>query len=284
MRGDEQRNGVGLLISESGRMMGPIGLIIGLIRPIGLIGRISLGNNLGFATLFEQQAKNYPHQRPRLLQDADRIGTLPAMTATTYIGIGDIHGLDDRLGILINRFPQEGTLVFLGDYIDRGPSSKEVIERLMTLEQQRACIFLRGNHEAMALDALGDGDESRVAWLRNGGEQTLISYGGNIPADHLKFFERTRPYFITDDYIFVHAGLLPAQQPADIEPQDVLWWIRDPFLKSDYDWGRLVIHGHTPTFSDHPEIRPNRINIDTGAIYGGPLTAILLPEKRFIAV
>lgn len=206
------------------------------------------------------------------------------MTAPSYIGIGDIHGLDDRIDILLKRLPAEGTLVFLGDYIDRGPSSNAVIERLMRLEQQRPCIFLRGNHEAMALDALANGGDARKTWLRNGGEEALRSYPAGIPAEHRAFMERTLPYFCTDQYIFVHAGLLPEQQPEATEPQDILWWVREPFLKSDYDWGRLVIHGHTPTFSDRPEIRPNRINLDTGAVYGGPLTALILPEMRYVTM
>jgi serine/threonine protein phosphatase 1 len=205
------------------------------------------------------------------------------MTDITYIAIGDIHGLAKTLEQLLARLPKEGVLVFLGDYIDRGPSSKDVVSLLLALEKERECVFLRGNHEAMALDAL-DGDlEAQIAWQRNGGLQTLASYDDDIPGDHLDFLRRTRPYYTTDQYIFVHAGLLPDREPDEIEPAQ-MWWMREPFLSSEHDWGRLVIHGHTPTGSSRPDVRPNRINLDTGAVFGGKLTAMLLPRRRFIAV
>ena len=200
-----------------------------------------------------------------------------------YIAIGDIHGLARTLDRLLERLPAAGTLVFLGDYIDRGPSAKDVIDRLLVLEATRDCIFLRGNHEAMALAAL-DGDERMgIAWDMNGGLPTLRSYDFSLPDDHLEFLRRTRPYFVTEQYIFVHGGLLPGLQPEEMM-EEMLWWTREPFLTSNYDWGRLVIHGHTPTPSGRPDVRPNRINIDTGAVYGGKLTAVILPECRFIAV
>jgi len=198
-----------------------------------------------------------------------------------YIAIGDIHGLAQTLERLLARLPKEGVLVFLGDYIDRGPSSKAVVERLLALEKERECVFLRGNHEAMALDAI-DGDlEAQIAWQRNGGLPTLDSYDYDIPDDHLDFLRRTRPYFLTEQYIFVHGGLEPGKQPEEMQEPEMVW-MREPFLSSDYDWGRLVIHGHTPIGNARPDIHPNRINLDTGAIYGGKLTALVLPQRRFI--
>jgi serine/threonine protein phosphatase 1 len=200
-----------------------------------------------------------------------------------YIAIGDIHGCRELLELLLTRLPAAGTLVFLGDYIDRGPDARGVIDRLIVLRDERPCVFLRGNHEAMALSMSRVGDEHTTQmWLLNGGVETLNSYGDDgIPPDHLAFLAQTLPYFATDDYIFVHGGLRPGQQPAEMREEE-LWWLRDTFLQSDYDWGRLVIHGHTPMTSGRPEFRKNRINIDTAAVFGGALTALLLPEKKII--
>lgn len=198
-----------------------------------------------------------------------------------YIAIGDIHGMSTLLDAVLEQLPAAGTLVFLGDYLDRGPDARGVINRLLRLRETRPCIFLRGNHEEMAMHALENYD-SRPHWLANGGVATVESYGGRLTPEHLAFIEATLPYFATDDYIFVHAGIPPGQQPEDADPQD-LRWIRAPFLNSHYAWGRLVIHGHTPTRTGEPDIQANRINIDTGAVYGGKLTALLLPERTFIA-
>jgi len=200
-----------------------------------------------------------------------------------YIAIGDIHGLAGTLERLLARLPEAGTLVFLGDYIDRGPSSKAVVSRLLALERERECVFLRGNHEAMALSALAGDPEMQITWQYNGGQQTLNSYGHDFPQNHQDFFLRTRPYFCTEEYIFVHGGLLPGKGPDELQESQLLW-IREPFLSSDHDWGRLVIHGHTPTGNGRPEVLPNRINLDTGAVYRGKLTALVLPQRRFIAV
>lgn len=200
----------------------------------------------------------------------------------THIAIGDIHGMAEPLTALLARLPAEGLLVFLGDYIDRGPESQQVVKRLMALAQERACIFLRGNHEAMALAAL-DGDRNvEDMWYQNGGLRTIESYSYHLPDDHLAFLRATLPYYETADFIFVHGGLTPGETPQEMAEEE-LWWMRDPFLSTDYQWGKLVIHGHTPLSSGKPDIRANRINIDTSAVYGGALTALLLPEKHFIS-
>lgn len=204
-----------------------------------------------------------------------------------YIAIGDIHGLLHPLNDLLGLLPDTGTLVFLGDYIDRGPESKEVIERLLALRQARECVFLRGNHEQMALDALDDFEE-RQNWFCNGGLETMRSYndsGGIILPAHLDFMRETPFSHEAEEYIFVHAGMKPGLAPAENDKMDLIW-IREKFLRSSYDWGKKVIHGHSPTFELDftPEARPNRINIDTGSCFGGQLTAVLLPEEKFLSV
>lgn len=200
---------------------------------------------------------------------------------TDFIAIGDIHGMYGLLLELLAQLPTEGTLVFLGDYVDRGLDSKWVVARLMALEQQRQCIFLRGNHEAMLLEAMDGNQNAEEMWFNNGGVATIESYNFHIPDEHLTFLRATRPFYATDDYLFVHGGLVPGQMPEETACEE-LWWMREPFLSSDYDWGKLVIHGHTPMLRGKPDVHPNRINIDTGAVYGGPLTALLLPERRFV--
>ncbi|HEX2949244.1 MAG TPA: metallophosphoesterase family protein [Armatimonadota bacterium] len=200
-----------------------------------------------------------------------------------YIAIGDIHGMDSLLVQLLEKLPTDGEIIFLGDYIDRGPQSRAVITHLLQLQQQRLCHFLRGNHEAILLSSLDGNTDMRNFWLRNGGLQTLESYDREIPPTHEEFFRRTLPYYTTDAYIFVHAGLVPGRTLEEIGPDEFLW-IREPFLSTDYNWGKVVIHGHTPTRKFPPQIYPNRINVDTGAVFGGALTAVLLPEYEFISI
>ncbi len=200
-----------------------------------------------------------------------------------YIAIGDIHGMAKLLDELLLALPTEGDLVFLGDYLDRGPDSSGVITRLIQLSHERSCHFLRGNHEEMLLASLDEGNADTWShWLGNGGSQTLDNYGGVLPPSHLEFLRQTQWYFSTENYFFVHAGVEPGRKPEETSPEEMIW-IREPFLRSNYDWGRLVVHGHTPRISGRPQIRANRINIDTGAVYGGSLTALLLPERSFIS-
>ena len=203
--------------------------------------------------------------------------------------IGDIHGSFDQLKELIQKIPidfVDDTLVFIGDYIDRGPDSVEVIDYLLELKHRHpGIIFLKGNHEDM-LEKFLDGTD-RFTYLLNGGQETLDSYlrafksagAFPIPSDHMAFFKSLRLYYETEAYIFVHAGLRPKVPLASQETEDLLW-IRDKFIYSRYHFGKTVIFGHTPL--EEPLVEANKIGIDTGAVYGHALTCVQLPEIEFI--
>jgi len=202
--------------------------------------------------------------------------------------IGDIHGSYDRLKTLMDKIPidfSRDTLVFIGDYIDRGPHSVEVVDYLMQLKNRvPGVIFLKGNHEDM-LDKFINGDD-RFTYLLNGGQQTLDSYLTKpvqsdfypIPPDHMDFFKSLRLFYETEEFIFVHAGLRPRVLLESQKPQDLLW-IRDKFISTKYDFGKRVIFGHTPL--KKPLVEPNKIGIDTGAVYGNALTCVQLPDLVF---
>jgi serine/threonine protein phosphatase 1 len=203
--------------------------------------------------------------------------------------IGDIHGSFDQLQNLMDKIPIDfatDTLVFIGDYIDRGPGSVEVVDYLLDLKKRvPGIIFLKGNHEDM-LEKYLDGTD-RFTYLLNGGQNTLDCYlnktqgAGNypIPNAHLEFFRSLRLYYETEAYIFVHAGLRPKVPLASQEPEDLLW-IRDKFIYSKYNFGKPVVFGHTPL--EKPLVERNKIGIDTGAVYGNALTCVQLPEILFI--
>jgi serine/threonine protein phosphatase 1 len=202
--------------------------------------------------------------------------------------IGDIHGCYDRLKALVGKIPidfSRDTLLFIGDYIDRGPHSAEVVDYLIQLKKRvKEVIFLKGNHEDM-LDKFLSGDD-RFTYLLNGGQQTLDSYlkkpvqseSFPIPSDHIEFFKSLRLYYETEEFIFVHAGLRP-RTPLETQSTEDLLWIRDNFISTKYDFGKRVIFGHTPL--KKPLVEPNKIGIDTGAVYGNALTCVQLPELVF---
>jgi serine/threonine protein phosphatase 1 len=218
--------------------------------------------------------------------------------------IGDIHGHARPLGDLYARLLEDGmepgrdTVVFLGDYIDRGPDSKRVVEMVREhLEQHPHWIALMGNHEDMLLNAVqhgADDPDQFGLWWYQGGRETYLSYadtvadrGGGphdlimaIDADHRDWFASLPSMFETDRHIFVHGGLVPGRPASQTDPRDRMW-IREPFLSSDYDWGKVVVHGHTPIIE--PIVRPNRIGIDT-ILRGGYLTAVELSgdTPRFV--
>jgi serine/threonine protein phosphatase 1 len=205
--------------------------------------------------------------------------------------IGDIHGCVDELSRLLDAIPATSgdTVVFVGDYIDRGPSSRRVIELLLDWRTRTPAqvVFLKGNHEDMALGFLGRGGQWGEAWLRNGGIASLRSYDADphgpreeaiarIPETHVAFMESLEPHFQWGPYLVVHAGVRPGVALAEQRHED-LFWIREEFLDHPHDLGSTVVFGHTPFRRVVVEI-PYKIGIDTGCVYGGALTCLSLPD------
>ena len=206
----------------------------------------------------------------------------------TY-AIGDVHGCAALLDALLERIAGHAgdrphRLVFLGDYIDRGPDSAAVlrtVSRLNWAEPDRV-VCLMGNHERMLLDALQTGSAA-AHWMYNGGEATLDAFGARDPAglprDTLDWIEALPTLHGDGAHWYVHAGLRPGADARDSDAHDRLW-IRDPFLEGDHDFGRHVVHGHTPQRSGRPEVRRFRTNLDTAAVYGGALTAGIFSDAQ----
>lgn len=220
--------------------------------------------------------------------------------------IGDIHGrldLLERLHALIDadaaNAPERCVIVYLGDYIDRGPDSAAVIERLCRSRTNGfETVTLLGNHEALMLEFL-DAPYGGALWLANGGDATLRSYKVPLPQSYdellltqralRKMLPRHHGQFLAGlpvevrfgDYLFVHAGIKPGL-PLDRQTREQMIWIRDVFLDSEADHGVVVVHGHTVVHE--VEWRSNRIGIDTGAYTTGRLTALVLEggEKRLL--
>lgn len=213
--------------------------------------------------------------------------------------IGDIHGRYDLLTDVHEKIANdagedaENIEIYLGDYIDRGPESAAVIDLLARSKTANTTrIFLKGNHEETLLNFLSD-PLVLSGWRQYGGLETLHSYGVNaanardengfeqvrqqfaasFPQAHLTFFQSLRPYTEIGDYFFVHAGIKPGV-PLHLQTEHDLLWIRDEFLHSRADHGKMIVHGHTPV--DGPEVWPNRINVDTGAYLTNRLTCLVL--------
>ncbi|MDR3422194.1 MAG: metallophosphoesterase family protein [Xanthobacteraceae bacterium] len=208
---------------------------------------------------------------------------------TMTYAIGDIHGSLRMLRALIARCRQHAggrpmTFVFLGDYIDRGPDSAGVVRAVMDLQSEMPdrVVALKGNHEAMALDVI-DGTAPADFWLTQGGAETLRSYGadsaGKLPEDLVRWLRSLRLYYDDGRRFFVHAGIDP-KQPLDAQSKHDLIWIREPFLSDGRDHGRLIVHGHTPLTDGAPDLRGNRLNLDTAAVFGGPLTAAIFTDTE----
>ncbi|MDB5076579.1 MAG: metallophosphoesterase [Chloroflexi bacterium] len=207
------------------------------------------------------------------------------MAQSRLLVFGDIHGAISSLSRLLQRLmpTEDDTLLFLGDYIDRGEDSRAVLDLLSNLEQLHSCIFLMGNHEDMFLKAYSGAEADLDLWLNNGGLKTFLDFDGGLPPDrHVEWIRRLRPFYETETHYFVHAGLRPGVAPSESTDMERLW-IREPFLSSTYDWGKRVIFGHTVQFGG-PLVMPNKIGIDTGAFIPriGRLTCLALPEGRFV--
>ena len=211
------------------------------------------------------------------------------------IAIGDIHGCAQTLELLLERLSlsAEDRLVFIGDYVDRGPDSRGVIDRLLRLREETPCTFLRGNHEALMIDYL-DHKNSDLWWV-NGGLQTVNSYRTNacridIPPEHADFVRSTVLYHDTPEFFFVHAGLRPELTVRENMArcgEEVFLWDRSHFEAKDTAWEKPVVVGHTP--HPQPVNKPRLICIDTGCVYFtrpgfGKLTAVRLPERAFVSV
>ncbi len=207
---------------------------------------------------------------------------LGTKTQGRLLAVGDIHGCLEQLSALMIQVAPAlaDQVIFLGDYVDRGPDSAGVIDYLIKFgETFPATVFLRGNHEQMFRDYL-DGHDPSV-FLINGGRMTLNSYKNNgqwpIPPSHRIFLETLLDYYETQDYIFVHAGLRPGIPLAVQESSDLLW-IRRDFIASDYDWGKTVVYGHTPL--EEPFFTETRVGLDTGCVYGRRLTCCDVRSKQ----
>lgn len=224
--------------------------------------------------------------------------------------IGDIHGRDDLLTMLHERIGEDmatggqlqTTIVYLGDYIDRGLGSSRVVDMLLNEPVEGArVVHLKGNHEEAVLDFLDDASFGMV-WRNFGGLETLYSYGvpnamaiGSVPefvaaqeafadllpADHLRWLKSLRPAISFGDYFFAHAGVRPGV-PLEQQSEEDLLWIRDQFLESNAAFGKIVVHGHTPEAA--PTLRHNRIGVDTGAYMTDILTCVVLEGEslRFL--
>jgi len=195
-------------------------------------------------------------------------------TGGRQLAIGDIHGCLTQLSDLLEQVVPTGDdrIVFLGDYVDRGPESAGVIGFLLDFRRQfPTTVFLRGNHEQMFLDYLAGADPTM--FLNNGGAETLESYrradAWPIPEEHLSFIASSALYHETAEHIFVHAGLRAGLPLSQQNPEDLIW-IRREFLDADYHWGKVIVFGHTP--QQTPLLTDNRIGLDTGCVYGRQLT------------
>ncbi|WP_324870717.1 metallophosphoesterase family protein [Sphingomonas psychrotolerans] len=213
--------------------------------------------------------------------------------------IGDIHGRLDLLNLMLDRIAQddrargaaESHLILLGDLIDRGPQSADVVQRAIELERTRARThFLLGNHEEVFLKAIGGDLKALAFFTRIGGKETILSYGiadadyrnagfpellelwrANVPPAHIEFLNRCEDLLVFGDYAFVHAGVRP-DRPLDSQKASDLRWIRDEFLGHSGDFEKIIVHGHTIT--EDVESLAHRVGLDTGAYLSGKLSAM----------
>jgi serine/threonine protein phosphatase 1 len=222
-------------------------------------------------------------------------------SAMSIYAIGDVHGCAHTLDALLDEMAPgaDDHLVFVGDYVDRGPRSRDVIDRVLVLEEEARqgtgpiCTFLRGNHDQMMLDWIDFG--AMDLWGANGGLTTINSYTDDrgktvVPAGHVDFLRRTRVYLDTPEYCFVHAGMNPEltiAQNLQYETAETFLWTREQFSVKERPWEKVVVCGHTP--QGRPLIEKDLIVIDTGCCFPhhpklGWLSAISLPDRQVTSV
>jgi serine/threonine protein phosphatase 1 len=244
-----------------------------------------------------KSARQTPSLRTARLPDGIRI-----------YAIGDIHGCTHLLKRQLEEIEADeqrhpcarSIVVFLGDYIDRGPDSRGTIDLLLACGQMREAVFLKGNHETL-IGRFLDAPQSLNDWRSLGGFETLVSYGlrpslsrcssnderlsaelrAALPALHLAFFNSLSLSFSCGDFFFAHAGVRPGVA-LNKQSEDDLLWIRDDFLDHDLAFEKFVVHGHTPV--NAPEIRPNRANIDTGAFATGRLSCVAIEGSDIVSL
>lgn len=231
----------------------------------------------------------------------------PLATPLVY-AVGDVHGMDDLLADMLAAIDADAaarglpaTVVFLGDVVNRGPQTRQVLDRLAAGPDRpdQAWIVLRGNHEQAMLDAVTMNDETGFRrWLKMGGMQSLASYGGTrkhatperarelVDPAHVGFLATLPLTHVVGDHLFVHAGVEPGV-PLDRQRPRKLMTIRGAFLKKAHRLPYMVVHGHTPAVGG-PLLGPGRIGVDTGAYATGILTALVIgpnaDDRRFLRV
>lgn len=214
--------------------------------------------------------------------------------ARTFV-IGDIHGCVEEVDRLLDALAlgAADTLVFLGDYIDRGPSPRAVIDRMLRLQHEGPrCVFLKGNHEDMFLAYIGEHGAYGEAFLYNGGEATLRSYdlegqppaavATRVPPAHLEFLRALEMRFQHGSFLCVHAGVAP-NRPLDDQRDEDLLWIRDAFIAHPHPFGCTVLFGHTPQ-REVLQDQPYKIGLDTGLVYWNKLSCLELGEQRLYQI
>ena len=215
-------------------------------------------------------------------------------TGRTFV-VGDLHGCVDEISALLDAIEPtaDDAICFLGDYVDRGPSPKGVIDRMLLLcEEGPRCTFLKGNHEDMFLAYLGYPGHHGEAFLWNGGDVTLDSYGidvavrddaaKHLPPRHLEFLLNLRPWALFDDFLCVHAGLRPTR-PWDKQDEEDLLWIREDFITAQHPYPFTVLYGHTPQRQIRVDL-PYKIGLDTGLVYGNLLSCLELSRKELFQI
>jgi len=227
-----------------------------------------------------------------LRTDADDTGNRAAVEEPKSIfAIGDVHGCAEELRALIQKLPlrRDSLVVFLGDYIDRGPDSRGVVDTILDLQQYCRVICLLGNHELMLREFLDGSDSRRVArFIYNGGSATLASYADHdgvfvMPEDHREFFDTLPYHHIEGDHCFVHAGIPTTIEEIDVDihGEEMVWMRHRPGMPEP-NYSKIVVHGHSAI--PEADITPRRINLDTACVYGRKLTAMELKTREMFVV